>query len=155
MKRLRRPLERLLLTVWVGSLWAVGYLAVPVFFANLDTGTAGMLAGKLFTLVSYIGLVCGAVLILLRGSGYGSRVADWKLGVLVVMLVLVIIGEMIVQPMMADLKAPGLVEGSRQAAEFGRLHGIASILYLLESLGGGVLVASGLEPAGPHKAANQ
>ncbi len=45
---------------------------------------------------------------------------------------------------MADLKAQGLSEGSRQAADFGRLHGVASILYLIESIGGVVLVASGL-----------
>lgn len=155
MKRLRSPLERVLLTLWVGALWVTGYLAVPVLFANLDPGTAGRLAGQLFTLVSYIGVACGAGLILLRGSRYGWRVGDWKLGVLVVMVALVIVGEMIVQPLMAELKAAGLAEGSRQAAEFGRLHGIASILYLIESLGGVVLVASGLGPAGSHKAANQ
>jgi hypothetical protein len=28
--------ERLLLTLWVGSLFAIGYIAVPMAFATLD-----------------------------------------------------------------------------------------------------------------------
>ena len=150
MKNFRRPLERLFLTAWIGCLWAVGYLATPVLFANLNTETAGVLAGALFTRVSFIGMVCGVALILLRGSGSGWRLKDWKLGILAGMLVLIIVGEFVVQPMMAELKAQGLVEGSRQAAEFGRLHGIASILYLIESLGGAILVAFGLNDPRRH-----
>jgi hypothetical protein len=33
--------ERLLLTLWVGSLLSIGYLAVPMAFANLDVTIAG------------------------------------------------------------------------------------------------------------------
>jgi len=58
------------------------------------------------------------------------------------MLGLVIVGEFVLQPMMAELKMEGLVAGSEQAASFARLHGIASILYLINSLAGAVLVAN-------------
>ncbi len=97
MKRFR-PLERLLLTAWAGCLWAVGYLAAPVLFTNVDSSTAGMLAGNMFGLVSYVGMVCGAGLILLRGLQHGWRLGDWRLGVLVGMVALVVIGEVVLQP---------------------------------------------------------
>ena len=58
------------------------------------------------------------------------------------MLVVVCIGEFILQPMMAELKAQGIVEGSAAAATFGKLHGVASILFLINSLAGLVLVVT-------------
>lgn len=142
--------ERLLLTLWVGSLWAIGYLAVPVLFALLDDrGLAGMLAGRMFSLVSYLGLVCGGLL--LAGTALRHGRAVWRslrAGLLLVMLSLVVVGEFGLQPLMAQLKADGLAEGSVQAAQFARLHGIASLLYLINSLCGLLLVGMGGRQAG-------
>lgn len=142
--------ERLLLTLWVGALWAIGYLAVPVLFALLeDRALAGMLAGRMFSLVSYLGLVCGGVL--LAGTVLRHGRAAWRglrAGLLLVMLSLVVAGEFGLQPLMAQLKAGGLAEGSVQAAQFARLHGIASLLYLINSLCGLLLVGMGGRRAG-------
>lgn len=134
--------ERILLTLWVGILWAVGYLAVPVLFSQLDDRMlAGRLAGEMFHLVSYIGLAAGTLLLvaqLVRGGGRPG----WRALVLTGMVALVAIGEFALQPMMAELKAGGLVEGTEQAGEFARLHGLSSILYLATSLAGLALVAA-------------
>ncbi|HLD08511.1 MAG TPA: DUF4149 domain-containing protein, partial [Methylophilaceae bacterium] len=48
----------IVITLWVGALWAIGYLAAPVLFYALqeDRQMAGILAGKMFTLVAYIGI---------------------------------------------------------------------------------------------------
>jgi hypothetical protein len=43
---------------------------------------------------------------------------------------------------MAELKLSGLVAGSESALRFGRLHGISSVLYLLNSILGLLLVAA-------------
>jgi hypothetical protein len=59
---------------------------------------------------------------------------------LLLMLLLVVIGEFVLQPQMAALKAEGIIEGSGAAARFGVLHGIASLLYLINSLTGIVLL---------------
>lgn len=129
--------EQLLLTLWVGSLWAIGYLAVPVLFATLDDRIlAGMLAGKMFTLVSFIGLGCGAGLLIIALQASRRAVRDPRVLLPVLMLVLVAVGEFVLQPMMAELKAQGLSEGSETAARFGMLHGLASLLYLVNSIGG-------------------
>lgn len=133
--------ERLLLTLWVGALWSIGYLAVPTLFASLDDRVlAGMLAGRMFSVLSYLGLVCGVLL--LAGHWWRQRCLGWRGALLCVMLVLVAVGEFWLQPLMAQLKAQGIVVGSATAAEFARLHGVASILYLFNSVLGLALVVS-------------
>ncbi len=133
--------EKILLTLWVGALWSIGYIAVPVLFGSLeDRQIAGMLAGKMFTAVSYIGLFCGLVLLISlfkRAHNIKQELSFW---LLLLMLVLVLIGEFVIQPQMAQLKLQGLVEGTAAAAQFAKLHGIASILYMLNSLTGLTLV---------------
>lgn len=134
---LRRAIEYPLLTLWVGGMWVIGYLAVPILFAALDERMlAGMLAGKMFTAMSYIGLGVGAVLLLLALQGTSRPLTLWRVRLLPLMLLLVAVGEFGLQPMMAELKESGLLEGSDAAARFGMLHGVASIIYLLNSLFG-------------------
>lgn len=128
--------ERILLTLWVGSLWAVGFIVAPVLFSELDDrALAGSLAGSLFTLTSYLGLACGAMLLVLNGLRY--RGINWRAIVFVSMLVLVVIGQFVVTPMVAELRLQGLTDTPR----FGQLHGMASVLFLLTSVLGLLLVA--------------
>ena len=128
--------ERILLTLWVGSLWVVGFIVAPVLFAELDDrALAGSLAGVLFTLTGYLGLACGGVLLLLNGLQY--RGINWRLIVIACMLLLVMVGQFVVTPMVAELRVQGLTDTPR----FGQLHGIASVLFLLISVLGLVLVA--------------
>jgi len=148
MSRLLQNSEKVLVTLWVGSLWAIGYLAVPILFSALDDRMlAGMLAGKMFTVVSFTGTVCGIALLAMALMASEHTLKVRRIILLVLMLVIVQIGEFVLQPAMAELKAHGLVEGSEVAARFGMLHGIASLLYLLNSIGGLMLVLStGREP---------
>lgn len=134
-------------TAWVGSLWAVGYLAVPILFRmQPDRQLAGMLAGHLFDLVTYLGLVCAALLLALRAASrcgplWRDRSAQW----IIVMLLLSLLIHFGIQPEMAALKAQALpqeVMASPLADRFKLLHGLSSIAYLLESLGGVLLLAS-------------
>lgn len=137
--------ERILLTLWVGGLWAIGYIAAPTLFAMLDDRQlAGSLAGQMFHIISYIGLICGALLLasLVKRTGL-----QWRVWIIITMLVLVAAGEFILQPMMESLKMQGLIEGSAQKSQFGMLHGIASLMYLMESLLGLGLVIFGLANA--------
>ncbi|WP_455212686.1 DUF4149 domain-containing protein [Kaarinaea lacus] len=133
--------ERVLLTAWVGGLWAIGYIAAPTLFAVLDDRKlAGQLAGEMFYVVNWLGITCGIVLLLIVLKRYG-RV--WQLWMLLAMLALVVSNEFILQPMMAEIKAQGLVEGSEAKSRFGLLHGISSIAYLLTSIMGLIVVGLG------------
>ncbi|HEY0721791.1 MAG TPA: DUF4149 domain-containing protein [Gammaproteobacteria bacterium] len=136
-------LERLLTTLWVGALWAIGYLAVPILFAHLDDRmVAGALAGRMFAALSYGGLMAGGALLVI----IALRAARWRrsrLLMVTLMVLLVAIGEFAIQPVMADLKSQGLVAGSAQAASFAVWHGVSAVLYLINSLLGLVVVALG------------
>jgi hypothetical protein len=130
--------ERILLTLWVGSLWVAGFVVAPLLFAELDDrALAGTVAGSLFTLTSYIGLVCGSLLVVLNGVGF--RCSNWRAVVIVCMLLLVVIGQFVIAPMVADLRVQGLTDTPR----FGQLHGLASVLFILTSVLGLLLVAAG------------
>ncbi|MEJ2143143.1 MAG: DUF4149 domain-containing protein [Gammaproteobacteria bacterium] len=137
--------ERILLTLWVGGMWTVGYIVAPVLFKTLDDRMlAGNLAGQMFTVMSYIGLFCAVFLI--GGQCLQSfAINNWRLWTLLVMLVIVVIGQFVLQPMMAELKAAGL--SGETAKQFGQLHGVASILFMVNSLAGLALVITGLSPA--------
>ena len=59
LKNFADKLQFVAITLWVGGLWAIGYIVAPSLFAHLDDrALAGMLAGKMFTLMAYIGLGC-------------------------------------------------------------------------------------------------
>jgi hypothetical protein len=146
MERFLSGVERVSLALWVGGMWVAGYLVAPSLFATLtDRHLAGELAGNIFRLMSYAGLVCGALLLVIALNFARSEwVKTWRIWTLASMLVLVAVGAFVVQPQMVALKAAGIHPGTEQAAQFGRLHGISSVLYLINSLLGLALVVAGI-----------
>jgi hypothetical protein len=141
---MRQMAERLLLTVWVGGMWAVGYIVAPVLFASLgNPALAGTIAGKLFTIMSYVGLVCGGLLLLSMAVEYGMQLLQqWRGLVMIGMLLIICIGQFVLEPRMAVLRDAGLHGVNFHA--FMRLHGVAQVLFLLSSLGGLSLVLFGV-----------
>lgn len=149
MRKLSEALYFVIVTLWVGGMWAIGYLVAPVLFASLgDRQLAGMIAGKLFALIGWIGLGSAAYLLLFLISRAGSRVLKSSVfWLVVVMLLLTAASQFGIQPLMAQLKADALpreVMASVLRDRFAAWHGISSILYLLQSLLGlGLVVWSG------------
>lgn len=146
MKRLLDLIAAWAVALWVGGLFAIGYLAAPVLFYQLeDRALAGMLAGRMFSLIAYLGMACGAYLLLHRlfryGSGSLKQVFFW---VALVMLLLTLGQRFGIQPIMEGLKAQALpqdVMDSLFRSRFQTWHGISSAVYLIQSLLGLVLVA--------------
>jgi hypothetical protein len=136
MPRLISAIERILLTLWVGSLWVTGFMVAPLLFTTLDDRSlAGTLAGNLFVITAWLGLACGAVLLASRIRSGGG----WRAWVIAAMLVLVCIGQFALTPMIAELRATGMTD----TPDFARLHGLASGLFVLTALLGLWLVAAG------------
>lgn len=137
--------ERIILTLWVGALWSIGYLAVPLLFYGLDDRRlAGELAGQMFKAVGYVGLVSGVFLLIgIAVAAPRQWLRQWRTGIIITMLVLIAIGLFSLQPYMQELKAQGLVPGSAEAARFGKMHGVSSVLYLITSICGLILVIFG------------
>jgi len=140
-----KAFERVLLTFWIGSMWAIGYLAVPVLFRALDDrALAGMLAGQMFSLLNFLGLFCGVLLLsgLLFQQGRAA-LSGWRSWLLSGMLLLICVLEFVLQPQMAELKQLGL--DGEHLQQFRWLHGLSSILFLVNSLAGLLLVIRGLQ----------
>jgi len=114
-----------------------GFMVAPVLFSVLeDRALAGTLAGEMFGITAWIGLACGGLLLASNGVNY--RALNWRGLLLAGMLLLVAVGQFVLAPMIAGLREQGLAATPR----FGQLHGLASVLYVITSLCGLLLVAA-------------
>jgi len=145
MRKIANIIALLAVTAWVGAIWGVGYLAVPVLFKTLpDKMLAGMLAGRMFTLVACVGIVSASYMLFYQLATTGKaalRLATFR--IVSVMLLFTLASQFGIQPVMADLKAqayPGDIMQSAYAARFDTLHHVASFLYVIQSLLGVVLI---------------
>lgn len=145
MRRFWDGLAAVSLVLWIGGLWAVGYIAAPVLFSSLgDKQLAGMLAGRLFAVMAWIGIAAAAYLLVHRIARDGAAALKtlffW---VVVLMLGLALAGHFGVQPVIQSLKGQAMPHAAMQsvfADRFARWHGISSILYLIQSALGLLLV---------------
>jgi hypothetical protein len=140
-------LRALLLTVWIGSLWTIGYVVAPTLFGTIpDRALAGTIAGSMFRVEAWLSLFCGVALLIIAAWSKGEldgRQRKLVLGLIVAMLLCTLIGYFGLQPFMAALKesiGAGDVAVSAVKTQFARLHGLASGIYLLQSLLGVLLL---------------
>jgi hypothetical protein len=145
MKTISEALYAIALTLWIGGLWAIGGLVAPTLFHSVpERAMAGALAGKLFTLMAYVGIGCALYLLVFRLARFGG--ASFKHGIFWIVLVLLgltLLGEFGVQPVLASLKHQALPKEVMESVlrdRFSAWHGVASVLYVIESVLGMLLV---------------
>ena len=127
------------ITLWVGGMWAIGYVAAPVLFSSFgDRQVAGLVAGKLFALIGWIGLAAAAWLLVFLVVRWGGAVFKRAVFWLVVLMALMVAASQFgIQPLMAQLKADALPREVMESVlrdRFATWHGVSSILYLVQSL---------------------
>ncbi|MCJ7558883.1 MAG: DUF4149 domain-containing protein [Gammaproteobacteria bacterium] len=134
-------LKRVVLTVWLGMIWSVGYLAAPVLFETLDDrALAGLVAGKLFTAVAWVSLAAGPIMaLLIMATGERSRRRSLKLICVLLVMASMVSMHWIFAPMMEAARLPDGTPGE----SFLVIHGASSLVYLLGSLLGLVLLWPG------------
>ncbi|MBT9567068.1 MAG: DUF4149 domain-containing protein [Thiobacillus sp.] len=145
MRRFWDGLAGTALVLWIGGIWAIGYIAAPVLFASLgDKQLAGMLAGKLFGVIAWVGIASASYLLVYRiARDGGSALKTLFFWVVVLMLGLTLAGHFGIQPIMQGLKNQAMPQAVMQsvfADRFQRWHGVSSILYLIQSVLGLLLV---------------
>jgi MFS family permease len=145
MRSLADALQSIAATLWVGGMWAIGYVVAPVLFSRLgDRALAGLIAGRLFSLIAWIGIACAVYLLFFRLVRHGT--GAWRQGffwVVLAMLLLVFVGEFGVQPVMAALKEQALPKQVMESVfrdRFATWHGVSSGLYVIQSVLGATLV---------------
>jgi len=131
----------LTVTLWAGSLWTVGYLVAPLLFATLpDRATAGNTAASVFLVEAWLSVFCAVVLIVTemstakdRNAPGGKRLLWLVLG----MLGCTVVGYFGLHPFMAAIRettGAGAAMDAGASTGFAVLHGISSVLYLIQSL---------------------
>lgn len=122
----------LLAALWWGSLTTVGFLVVPLLFANLPTlAMAGGMAAKLFAAQTWVSVVCGLLLLLSSRSKRSQAIAEWAPVAIIFIslgLLMALLGQFAV--------APRIV-----ARENLRLwHSVGSVMYLVQWLCAGAVL---------------
>ncbi len=113
---------RVLTVLWAGSLWSLLWVAAVVFHLQGDRHTAGLIAGRLFSIETYLGLGVAALALLLpvRARFWPGFVAAGLLS----------INEWILKAAMIRAQ----MHGGSAYLSFGAWHGISAALYVLACL---------------------
>ena len=114
---------RVVLVLWAGSLWSVGLWVTPILFsAQPDRHLAGMLAGRIFSIETYVGIAAAALALMLpdRDRFLWGYVAAATLAV----------NEWALRPIMAAAR----VNGSAAGLTFGAWHGVSAVIYVAACL---------------------
>ncbi len=140
-------LRLLVAVLWAGSLWTTGYLVAPTLFATLsDRVLAGTIAGSMFHSQAMLSLGCAVAMLVLLKVATGDWTAQRRrtvLALVAAMALCTVVSHFGLQPMMAALKAaagPDGVMASSGKERFGMLHGVSSVIFLVQSLLAGWLV---------------
>lgn len=111
---------RVVLVLWTGSLWSVGLWVTPILFAvESDHRLAGVLAGQIFSIETYVGIAVAVFALLLPGR------AKFLWGYLAAGLLA--INEWAIRPVMVVARA----HGSAVGLTFGAWHGVSAVIYVL------------------------
>ena len=134
----------LLTSLWLGMQVMAGYVAAPILFERLGKQEAGNIAGVLFSINNYFGLLAWIVAwLVVRSSQNRSLNNNDKVApkFIILLLLLTASNQVLISPVIAAHKTGtanwllSLLGGS-----FGMWHGISSIIYLVCSvLGLGLL----------------
>jgi Domain of unknown function (DUF4149) len=105
----KKIVDQLMLIVssaWVGGMWAIGFIAAPVLFQTLtDKAMAGTLAGKMFSVTAYLGMVSAALLLAYFYTRFTRQMLrHGVVWVVICMLLLVMLGHLGLQPVIAQLR---------------------------------------------------
>ncbi|HXE21800.1 MAG TPA: DUF4149 domain-containing protein [Rhodoferax sp.] len=122
----------LLAALWWGSLTTIGFLVVPLLFANLPTpAMAGGMAAKLFAAQTWVSVACGLLLLLFSRAKWSQAIAEWAQFA----IIFVVLGLLLA--LLAQFAvAPRIV-----ARENLRLwHSVGSVMYLVQWLCAGVVL---------------
>ena len=134
---MRSLLETIAIVAWLGSLTVVGYVVAPVLFQNLPKMKAGDIAGQLFHIVSYIGII-SAVVLIFSGSlknGFKSFLGSLKGFFIAIALLCTIINVFFITPVIVALKTNGKnVLYQQFGGTFAQWHGVSQIIYLITAI---------------------
>ncbi len=124
-----RKVFKLLFVMWAGSLWSAAIWVAPtLFYAQNDRHLAGILAARLFSIETYVGIAAALLAVALPARrrflwGYFA-------------VALLCLNEWMLKPAMNTAHA----HGAALSLSFGAWHGVAALLYMAACIAVVVLV---------------
>jgi Mn2+/Fe2+ NRAMP family transporter len=136
--------DRLLVTLWVGSLLSIGFIAVPLAFITFDNvEIAGNYAGELFRVVNLLGIGCAIALLLTKLIQHGKNTFKlWRVWIISVMLILTLYLIVFLFPEADAIKRLDWRTDPILSEQFSSLHSLSEVVYSIISLLGITLVVS-------------
>jgi len=148
-----RVASLVVLSLWIGGLAVLGFVAAPMIFATLEAqdpaggrALAGLVFGAVFARFQDWAWVLGGVLILLLGArallGPRPRRLGWRLWTIAGMLALSLYTAFSLAPRIDRIRreTSGSISSRPDTdplkQEFGRLHGLSNIFMLVTLIGG-------------------
>ena len=132
-------IELILWAFWLGALWFLALLVAPALFKWLARPEAGLVAGRLFYLMSWASL--GFSMVLIAFAALRRQVALYSLPTWCLLLVCVVsVLELAwLSPAMHSLRqaisaAVTLADADQLRSTFGQLHGAFSLLYAFKMI---------------------
>ncbi|HEX4918209.1 MAG TPA: DUF4149 domain-containing protein [Limnobacter sp.] len=134
-----RGAELALWAIWLGALWFMAILVAPGLFKWLPRPEAGLVAGRLFYMLTWFSVFVSMALLLLSNTAGHLRAAT-KLNVLMLVIAAVCVVELAwLHPVMDGLRqAMATAEGQALAelkSRFGNMHAVSSVLYSVKMIG--------------------
>lgn len=129
---------KLAMTFWVGGTLTVGCIIVPLLFKNLDEITAATIAGQIFNIIAYIGMVSLFMALI-------ELVIDHKLQIIhlrkfwyvAFMETILFINYFAISPIIVKLRTKLTDITNRvfqHTTEFSFWHSVSSILFLISCI---------------------
>jgi hypothetical protein len=132
----------ILVALWAGALWTVGFIVAPALFQLIpERALAGSIAGQLFNSVHWVAVIAGGYVLLFAMMRHRREaVRRGTVWLVVAMLAIVAIGALGIQPHIAELRAASMAGDAALYDRFRMWHGVSSALYVLSSMLAVVLV---------------
>lgn len=112
--------------LWWGSLSAIGFVAVPMLFANLPTpAQAGFMAAKLFAAQTWISIACCVLLLVFSKRKHAEKMEQWAQAA---------IGFVITGMLLALLVQYGVSPKIVARENLKLWHGVGTAMYALQWL---------------------
>jgi uncharacterized membrane protein len=148
-----RVASLVVLSIWVGGLAVLGFVAAPAIFATLQAHDpaggrtlAGLVFGDVFARFQSWTWILGGLLILILGArallGPRPRRLGWRLWTVTGMLALGLVTAFVIAPRINRIRQDvagtiaNLPDTDPRKAEFGRLHGLSNIIMIVTMVGG-------------------
>ena len=135
-----RGAELVIWAIWLGAIWFMAVLVAPGLFKWLPRPEAGLVAGRLFYMLSWYSLVSSFVLVALSNTA-GQFNAGLKLNLLFVLVFVLCAFELLwLHPTMTSMRqtmtqaTPDMVAALR--TQFDYMHMVSSVLYSIKMVAG-------------------